>query len=40
VHMSEDKVCTKDECWSMGMVYDHKGLPRVSTAGLGVDRVL
>jgi hypothetical protein len=38
--MSEDKVCTKDSYWSMGMIYDPRGLPGVSTAGLGVDRVL
>jgi hypothetical protein len=25
VHMSGDKVRTKDLCWSMGMVYDSKG---------------
>jgi hypothetical protein len=31
--MSEDKVCTKDPCWSMGTIYDPKELPGVSTAG-------
>jgi hypothetical protein len=40
VCMSEDKVRTKDSCWSMGMIYDPRGLPGVSTAGLGVVRVL
>jgi hypothetical protein len=40
VHMSEDKVRTKDLCWSVGMVYDPRGLPGVSTAGPGVDVVL
>jgi hypothetical protein len=38
--MSEDKVCTKDSCWSMGMVYGPRGLPGVSTASLGVDAML
>jgi hypothetical protein len=22
VHMSEDKMCTKDSCWSVGTIYD------------------
>jgi hypothetical protein len=35
---SEDKVRTKDSCWSMGTVFDPRGLPRVSTVGLGLDR--
>jgi hypothetical protein len=38
--MSEDKVRTKDSCWSVGMVYGSRGLTGVSTAGLGVDGVL
>jgi hypothetical protein len=38
--MSEDKVRTKDLCWSMEIVYNPRGLPRVSTVNLGVDRVL
>jgi hypothetical protein len=38
--MSEDKVRTKDLCWSMGMVYGPRGLPRVSTVSLGVNGVL
>jgi hypothetical protein len=36
--MSEDKVCTKDSCWSLGTIYDPRELPRVSTAGLGIGR--
>jgi hypothetical protein len=38
--MSEDKVHTKDTCWSMGTIYDARGLPGVSTAGSVVDEVL
>jgi hypothetical protein len=38
--MSEDKVCTKDSCWSVGTIYDPRELPGVSTAGLGLDGVL
>jgi hypothetical protein len=38
--MSEDKVHTKNSCWSVGMIYDPRGLPGVSTAGPGVDGVL
>jgi hypothetical protein len=38
--MSEDKVCTKDLCWSMGMIYDPRELPGVSIADPGVDGVL
>ena len=40
VCMSEDKVRTKDMCWSVGMIYDPRELPGVSTAGPGVDKVL
>jgi hypothetical protein len=40
VRTSEDKVRTKDLCWSVGMVYDPRGLPGVSTASPGVDGVL
>jgi hypothetical protein len=29
-------VRTKDLCWSMGMIYDSRGLTGVSTAGPGV----
>jgi hypothetical protein len=32
--MSENKVCAKDLCWSVGMIYGS------SNAGLGVDGVL
>jgi hypothetical protein len=40
VRMSEDKVRTKDSCWSMGTIYDPRELPGVSTAGPGLDGVL
>jgi hypothetical protein len=40
VHMSEDKVRTKDLCWSVGTMYDPRELSGVSTAGLGLDGVL
>jgi hypothetical protein len=40
VHMSEDKVCKKDPCWSVGTIYDPGELPGVSTAGPGLDGVL
>jgi hypothetical protein len=36
--MSEDKVCTKDPCWTVGIIYDPRELPGVSTAGLGIGR--
>jgi hypothetical protein len=36
--MSDDKVCTKDSCWSVGTIYDPSELPRVSTAGPGIGR--
>ena len=38
VHMREDKVCTKDSCWSVGTIYDPRELPGVSTAGPGIGR--
>jgi hypothetical protein len=38
VRMSEDKVCTKDSCWSVGIIYDPRELPGVSTAGQGIGR--
>jgi hypothetical protein len=38
--MSEDKVHTKDSCWSVGTIYDPSDLPGVSTAGPGLDGVL
>jgi hypothetical protein len=36
--MSEDKVRTKNPCWSVGTIYDPKELPGVSTAGPGIGR--
>jgi hypothetical protein len=36
--MSEDKVCTKDLCWSVGTIYDPRKLPGVSTIGPGIGR--
>jgi hypothetical protein len=38
VRMSEDKVCIKDSCWSVGTIYDPRELPWVSTAGPGIGR--
>jgi hypothetical protein len=38
VHMSEDKVCTKDPCWSVGTIYDPRELRGVSTVGPGIGR--
>jgi hypothetical protein len=38
VRMSEDKVCTKDTCWSVGTIYDPRELPGVSTTGPGIGR--
>jgi hypothetical protein len=40
VRVSEDKMCTKDLCWSVGMVYDTRGLTGVSIASPRVDGVL
>jgi hypothetical protein len=40
VRISEDKVCTKDSCWSVGMIYDPIKLSGVSTAGTGIGRGL
>ena len=40
VRMSEDKVRTKDSCWSVGTIYDPRELPGVSIVGPGVDEVL
>jgi hypothetical protein len=37
---SEDKVRTKNSCWSVGMVYDPRGLLEVSTGGPEVVGVL
>jgi hypothetical protein len=36
VRMSEDKVRTKDLCWSVGTIYDPSELLGVSTAGPGI----
>jgi hypothetical protein len=36
--MSDDKVRTKDSCWSVGTIYDPRELQGVSTAGLGIGR--
>jgi hypothetical protein len=38
--MSEDKVRTKDPCWSVGTIYDPSELAGVSTAGPGFGGVL
>jgi hypothetical protein len=40
VRMSEDKVCTKDTCWFMETLYNHRELSKISTAGPGLDGVL
>jgi hypothetical protein len=36
VRMSEDKVRTKDSCWSVGTIYDPREPPGVSIAGPGI----
>jgi hypothetical protein len=36
--MCEDKVHTKDPCWSVGTIYDPSELLGVSTAGPGIGR--
>jgi hypothetical protein len=36
--MSEDKVRTKDSCWSVGTIYDPRELPEVSTISPGIGR--
>jgi hypothetical protein len=36
--MSEDKVHTKDSCWSVGTIYDARELPGVSTTGPEIGR--
>jgi hypothetical protein len=38
VSMSEDKVRTKDSCWSVGTIYDPRELSGVSTVGPGIGR--
>jgi hypothetical protein len=40
VRISEDKVRTKNSCWSVEIVYDPRGLLGVSIAGPRVDVVL
>jgi hypothetical protein len=40
VRMSEDKVHTKDSCWSMGTIYDPRELSGVTNVGPRVDGVL
>jgi hypothetical protein len=40
VRMSEEKVRTKDSCWSVGTIYNYRELPGVSTTGPEVDGVL
>jgi hypothetical protein len=40
VRMSEDKVRTKDWCWSVGIISDFRELLGVSIVGLRVDGVL
>jgi hypothetical protein len=36
--MSEDKVRTKDSCWSVGTIYDPRELLGVSTVGPRIGR--
>jgi hypothetical protein len=38
VRMSEDKVRTKDSCWSVGTIYDPRELPEVSTVAAEIGR--
>jgi hypothetical protein len=38
--MSEDKVRTKNSCWSIGTIYDPTELSGVSTVSLKVDEML
>jgi hypothetical protein len=38
VRMSENKVRTKDPCWSVGTIYDPRELPEVSIVGSRVVR--
>jgi hypothetical protein len=38
VRMSEDKVCIKYPCWSVGTIYDPRELPEVSIVGPGIGR--
>jgi hypothetical protein len=36
MRMSEDKVRTKDSCWSVRTIYDPRELSGVCTAGTGI----
>jgi hypothetical protein len=36
--MSEDKVRTKDSCWSVGTIYDPSELPEVSIVSPEIGR--
>jgi hypothetical protein len=38
VRISEDKVCRKDLCWSVGTIYDPRELPGVSNVGPRIRR--
>jgi hypothetical protein len=38
--VSEDKVCTKNPCWSIGTIYDPRKLTGVNITEPGVDGVL
>jgi hypothetical protein len=38
--MSEDKVRIKESYWSVGTIYDPRGLPGIITTDPGVDGVL
>jgi hypothetical protein len=38
VRISEDKVCRKDPCWSVGTIYDPRELPGVSNVGPRIRR--
>jgi hypothetical protein len=40
MRMCGDKLRTKDLGWFVRMIYDPRGLVEVTTAGLGVDRLL
>jgi hypothetical protein len=37
VRISEDKLCIKNSCWTVGIIYGPRGLPGVSIAGPGVE---
>jgi hypothetical protein len=38
VRINEDKMCTKELCWSVETIYDPSELPGVSIAGLRIGR--